>query len=706
MQSALNKRKFGYLSVLNKDTVDVSAIGGNGQLLLPDGTAAAPAEAFQNEPASGFYRPATNEIGVSIDGIKRMRWTTAGVDMEGFSVENANALEAKSIDLSTEFKLQAGAVAGKILTSDTNGVGTWQDPDGIVPDGTVTNQILQWDNSTLEWLAKTNVTLPGTFTLPDGTVGNLSIRFVGDGTSGIFLNGAGIVALVSGGTTRFGTTASGASCNGILATVILQASSTISAASNITSSGGNVTATTGNVSAGGTVTGGTGVTATTGNVVASSGNVSASAAVSAGTTVTGGTGVTATTGDVTATSGNVTAPAGSITAGSGLTTASLTSSGQVVVTDAVRMGDGTAASPAVRWISDPNSGFYLISGDTIGIATGGVESLRISGSVLQSARPFRAADGSAVNPSHTFTNATGSGLYRISGDSVGMAIGSTLTHTWATGSETITTPLLCSSGGQTAPSLSTSGDTNTGVHFPAADQMAVTVGGTTSHTFSTSAETITKPLQCADGSASAPSYAYSNDTGLGTYRAANDELGVAVNATKMVGVTTSAVNPGATDSYDLGGSSLIWRKIYGSMVTSTGIATKTSNQTISTGTNTLVTWTTSSVTGSLTFSSNAFVAGVAGRYLFTAVVEWDGAAPGALRIGKFWKNASSAVEYAANIIPSTNAGLIGNVTSLVIDLAASDTIGVYCYHDRGSNLQILGSSGVPMSFGAALLSAS
>jgi hypothetical protein len=45
----------------------------------------------------------------------------------------------------------------------------------------------------------------------------------------------------------------------------------------------------------------------------------------------------------------------------------------------VEVGDGTAAAPAISFLSDTNTGIYRIGTDTIGIATAGVEKARISG---------------------------------------------------------------------------------------------------------------------------------------------------------------------------------------------------------------------------------------------------------------------------------------------------------------------------------------
>ena len=61
------------------DSLSRSGLGG---MLVPftlvDGTAGAPAFAFQSESTTGFYRPTAGEMDVSVGGVRYSRWTSAG----------------------------------------------------------------------------------------------------------------------------------------------------------------------------------------------------------------------------------------------------------------------------------------------------------------------------------------------------------------------------------------------------------------------------------------------------------------------------------------------------------------------------------------------------------------------------------------------------------------------------------------------------
>ena len=87
---------------------------------------------------------------------------------------------------------------------------------------------------------------------------------------------------------------------------------------------------------------------------------------------------------------------------------------------------GTALIPAISTVADTNTGIYFPGADQIAISTGGVQRLLV--------------------------------------DSVGTTL--------STG--VLTVP----AGTVSAPSITTTGDSNTGIYFPGADQVAITTAGT------------------------------------------------------------------------------------------------------------------------------------------------------------------------------------------------------------------------------------
>jgi hypothetical protein len=160
---------------------------------------------------------------------------------------------------------------------------------------------------------------------------------------------------------------------------VTSAISHIPSLANVTISSGNVTV--------------TNLTATTGNVT--TGNIASltvtSNATIAGASITSGnatlTNLTATTGNITTSNistltvtSNATIAGVSVTSGNATltnltaTTANLTNAN---VTSVLTVAAGTNAAPAITTSGDPNTGIFFPAADTVGIATGGTERLRV-----------------------------------------------------------------------------------------------------------------------------------------------------------------------------------------------------------------------------------------------------------------------------------------------------------------------------------------
>ena len=124
---------------------------------------------------------------------------------------------------------------------------------------------------------------------------------------------------------------------------------------------------------------------------------------------------------------------------------SISKDGQTPMTASFPMGNnsivgiasGTAAAPSISPINDANTGVYFPAADTVGVAVGGVNVGNFTSAGFS---------GNAA----TATNATN----------------------LVNGNATL------AAGTAAAPSLTTTGDTNTGVYFPAADTVAIATAGT------------------------------------------------------------------------------------------------------------------------------------------------------------------------------------------------------------------------------------
>ncbi len=144
---------------------------------------------------------------------------------------------------------------------------------------------------------------------------------------------------------------------------------------------------------------------------------------------------------------------------------------------AVDAAPGTAALPGVFFSGDPDSGMYWVGANQIGWATGGVQRLLLSTTALTATLPVLAPAGSAAAPAFSFSGDVNTGMLSPGADQIGWATGGTQRLLLSTTALTPTVPVLASSGSATAPSLSFSGDTNTGMFSLGADVIGFATNG-------------------------------------------------------------------------------------------------------------------------------------------------------------------------------------------------------------------------------------
>lgn len=141
-------------------------------------------------------------------------------------------------------------------------------------------------------------------------------------------------------------------------------------------------------------------------------------------------------------------------------------------------------------------------------------------------------------------------------------------------------PIQFSAGAVGAPAITTSGDSNTGIYFSAADTVAVTTGGTQRATFSSAGLTattavfsgavsgaaatfsgvVTAPL----GSVGAPAFTFSGDTNTGVYSPSADNISLATGGAQRLNIdsaglfTGTGTSLGAWTSYTPAAASSTW----------------------------------------------------------------------------------------------------------------------------------------------------
>jgi hypothetical protein len=94
-------------------------------------------------------------------------------------------------------------------------------------------------------------------------------------------------------------------------------------------------------------------------------------------------------------------------------------------------------------------------------------------------------------------------------------------------------------GSNTAPGIAFDGDPNTGIYSPGADQVAVTTGGTARLTASTTALTSTLAVDVPLGAQGTPSLTFTGDLNTGIYSPGADQVAISTNGTGRLFVNAS-----------------------------------------------------------------------------------------------------------------------------------------------------------------------
>lgn len=141
--------------------------------------------------------------------------------------------------------------------------------------------------------------------------------------------------------------------------------------------------------------------------------------------------------------------------------------------------DGTNLAPAISWLTSPMTGFATPTTHSLAAFSQGVTIWEGGGGVFNLSASLRSAGTStAAAPEWSYQADQDTGIFRAAADTIAVATGGTQRAAVSTTSITTTLPLLGPAGTAAAPSVSYSGDTDTGMYHVAADMWAVSTGGT------------------------------------------------------------------------------------------------------------------------------------------------------------------------------------------------------------------------------------
>lgn len=336
----------------------------SGGIIFPDGTAAAPSIRFISDSSTGFYSPGSAKIGISVTASQL-----------GEFDENGILIFPNGTRTDPSYAFQSVASTGIYLD--------------------VANTLVRFSYNN----ADCGGFGPAFLGLMNGTVGNPSLGFISDDTTGIYRVGAGAIGIASAGVAAANITGSGISTvNGSAASPSYYFIGDVN--SGMYSVGANIV--------GITTDGALRMAVTSTSVELIGGTTLVFEEAGGANTLTLSVG--AMTGDTIYV----------------LPTDYPTVSGQVLsCTDAgvmswednnvtnISLADGSEAAPSLSFVNYPDLGLYVSAADTLSVTANATEIVSFSTAGLTMASgQILALDGNTSNPAFSFINNPGDGLYR------------------------------------------------------------------------------------------------------------------------------------------------------------------------------------------------------------------------------------------------------------------------------------------------------
>ena len=193
---------------------------------------------------------------------------------------------------------------------------------------------------------------------------------------------------------------------------------------------------------------------------------------------------------------------------------------------------GTAAVPSVTFDQSTGTGLYLVSSNVLGIATSGVQQLTVdsSGNVSITGSVSSAA-GTAAVPTFSFTTDSNTGIYSPGANQLSITTDGTERFRVDSAGQLEAVSL----GTAAAPTFSFTTDPNTGIYSPGANQLSITTDGTERFRVDSAGQLEAVSL----GTAAAPTFSFTTDLNTGIYSPGADQLAISTSGTGRLFVDSS-----------------------------------------------------------------------------------------------------------------------------------------------------------------------
>lgn len=224
--------------------------------------------------------------------------------------------------------------------------------------------------------------------------------------------------------------------------------------------------------------------------------------------------------------------------------------------------DGVVATPGIRFNSDGDTGIYRDANNSISISSAGTShvTFRDQGGPFIDVNKgvFRLPDGAVGAPALTYFNDPDTGFYRLSANRMGVASGGVIQWDWGGTFASLTTGILIIPSGSAAnPSFSFNVDQDTGIFQSGTNALGIATAGA-NHLIvddngATPLVSVSKgTLRLPDGVVGLPAINFNANTDTGIYRVGSGNLGFTSTGVKIF--ETIAAASGGAKVADFGGT--------------------------------------------------------------------------------------------------------------------------------------------------------
>lgn len=200
--------------------------------------------------------------------------------------------------------------------------------------------------------------------------------------------------------------------------------------------------------------------------------------------------------------------------------------------------DGTVAAPAFSFASDPDTGLYRQGANAISIATSGAERIRFTADAVAilPQGPIGLTAGLEATPSLVFTGDADTGMFAPAANQIGFSTSAVERFRLTAGAVSIQAlgVLGVSDGTVSAPGFTFTSDSDTGIYRQGTNALSITTSGAERTRWSASDILNTVPLKIPNGTAGAPSITPFGDAATGIYCAGANSISISAGSVERV----------------------------------------------------------------------------------------------------------------------------------------------------------------------------